>query len=566
MGISDAFLRGQQVATQAQNQKLGILNALIRRPTTRAPAVRYGGNVGGGGSAIESFEDREARQAEEGRKARKDERLEEVHTKAMEIGELETDILDQALSEKETAAAYKAEDRAKLAAEDVTAGRIRETAREDTEAYQEQMRHYRAYSDAIYRGDATAADRHFKGVYPGMGETSRTTVKRQQRDEKGNLMVDEQGAPVMEETRYGPAGEKMTEEEYQAKQVGYPKHRSDGGVVYMQFGDQTPVPVGPGRLRQVLASVHQSMMTPTGGGAGGAEAKPISAKDRSHIALNQAKKGAAIVATGLKVADSMPIELEEGETLDPYNPREKSAEQFQRDLVTGMGIVAKLSGTPQAKAAGLGTAVKALGPQASKQFANKSREWYDDQAIKPDIRQMIEMARRDHGLGVAHEMTKKFKAELTPGELDFKAENPKKTPDFGRGEGNVVSIFDKDIGKDGFSFAIDKDLKRPMRWDKQKRAWTAMEPSTLKAYYNMLQTKARGGDKKAQEVIQLLEAKRMTPFSIADLSKSIGEAALRAGSAISDAVSGEWESMKQWTGQQEPEQPGLRTDISQSGQ
>jgi len=575
MGISDAFLRGQQVATQAQNQKLGLLNALIRRPMTRGPAIRMGG--GGGGSAMESFEDQEARQAAEARKASKERRTEEAHNRDMERGELESDILGQALSERETTAAYKAEDRAKAAAEDVVPSRIRNKAAEDAEAYQEQMRHYRAYSDAIYRGDATAADRHFKGIYPGMGETSRTSVTRQKqpmKDEQGNPILDEQGNPVLGEMKqqYDAEGNPISEEQQQAKQMGYPKHRTDGGVVSVQFGDSAPVPVGSSRLRQILMSVNQKMMQPVGGGAGGtATGEKISTKDQSVIMKNNISAGKSAMEAALKYAEGIPVELAEGEEHDSINPKPKSAQQHQRDFLKGMGVLQKMVGgvggsKKLANQYGL-TGKNFLTPQAAQVAAGRVREMFNDQAgKKPDLRMIMQSGLKEYGPAFAYHMAKEFKAELTPVELEYNGDgSPKITPDLGKGSENVVTYYHKDIGKGGTGFAIDKDMKQLRIYNRTKDSWASADKSETKAYFNILQTMARDGDEKAQEIIQLLEAERMTPFSLADLLKPIGKEVLRAGSAIADALKEEPGKMKRWADGGRPQGLQPKQDISNLG-
>ncbi|MBW2032044.1 MAG: hypothetical protein JRI94_00405 [Deltaproteobacteria bacterium] len=546
MSISSAFLAGQRVATQAQNQKLGVLNALIQRPMRRAPGSRVG-IPGGNRSAIESFADEDKRKATEERAEGKERRLEETHAKAMEVAELETDILNQAKTEKENAVAYKTQDRIIAEVEGIRSDRIRKGVDEDALAYQEQMRHYKAYSDAIYRGDATAADKHFRGIYPGMGANSKTSVTRQNqplKDAQGNPVLDEQGNPVLGEMKqqYDAQGNPVTEEQQQARQMGYPKHRTDGGVVSMQFGDNTPVPIGSNRLRQIHTSIHQSMMQPVGGGgsAGLATGEKISAKDQSVIMKNNITAGKSAMEAALQYAEGIPVELAKGEERDLINPKPKTAEQHQKDFLKGMKIFQEMVGGSKsnklANRYGL-TGKNFLTPQAAKVAASRVREMFDGQAGKrPDLRMIMQSGLKEYGPAFAYHMAKEFKAELTPGELDFEADSPKKAPNFGRGEENVISIFDEDIGKDGFGFAIDKDLKRPMRWDKNKKTWTAMEPSTLKAYYNMLQIKAKDGDSKAQEVIQLLEAERMTPYSSSDLLKPIGDADLKPRSAISDAM------------------------------
>ncbi len=579
MGISDAFLRGQQVRNQADAQRLGLLSALINRPMAKTGSAALRG--GGGGSRrepIESFEEQDVRKAEEARKASGQAMLEETHGKAMERGDLETDILRQAQTERETAASNKAVDRAKAEQEDISAGQIREGSRQDMLGYQEQTRHYKAYSDAIYRGDAAAADRHFRGIYPGMsGDTRPATVRRQLRDAEGKPVFDDNDEPVMQETKYGAEGKPMTEEEVRKQQASYPRHRSDGGIVYMQFGDETPVPIGPGRLRQIYTSIHPSMMTQAGGGGqagrgqGVGGTKTMSAKDASVVALNNIKKGAGLVKSAVEFANSMPAKLAEGEEVDPYNPKQPSAQEHMENFLKGLELTAKLAGSQsQQEKMGLPRAIKALGSKASKQFARNSREWFDKTieagGPPPDIRQMIVRANKEHGLGAAHEMAKIFKAELTPAELTFEADNAKETPDFGHGQENVLHIYEKDIGPDGLGIAIDKTTKQPRRWDKNSQGWIPIEPQVLRAYVNLLNEKANQGDKDAEKMIAILEAPRMRPFSFKELMAPITSFAKRAGTAIGETVEEEAGAMGRWTEGGKPQEFGPKSDISLAGQ
>jgi len=567
MAISDAFLKGQQITQQAQNQKLGLLQALINRPMRGGGAVSVGG--GGRGRAIEPL-DQGAEDEIEAERLRRAER----HEQEMERGRLENAIVRQSAVEQEEIGSMKAWDRAIQAAEQLgPAGDIRRGAQRDILDAQEQQRHYRAYSDAIYRGDAAAADRHFGGMFPGMGGEGgmgTAAVRRQAKDpDTGKLMTGPDGEPIMEEapTQYGAEGQALAPGQ-EARPAGYPKHRSDGGVVYMQFGEETPVPVGPGRLRQFHMAISQAAQVPVGAGtarakkgqAGTTTAAVPTEKEKSQIALNRAKAAGSVVAGGVAYAEATPVETPEGEDPDPYAV--KTAQQFQKDLVTGMGMIAGMSGTKQ-KEAGMPTAIRPMGPQASREFARRSRAFYDNQRKSggqiPNIPQMIEVAKAEHGLGVAHELTKIFKAELTPSDLAFSYKDPNEKPDFGHGAENVIHIGDPDTG---LFIAVDKDLGQLRFANKQSKSWEPMTTTMENAYINLLNDQANRGDKRAEQILTILDIPRAEPFSLAQLMDPLGKAAVGAAKRTGEFIGEEAERMGRWVPGGRPRQLGGQASIS----
>ncbi len=511
MGISDAFLRGQQVRNQADAQRLGLLSALINRPMakTGSAALRGGGGGGRGREPIESFEDQDARKAVEDRKARGQKMLEEAHGQAMESSAVETDIRRQAQTESETLAANKAVDRAKAEREDISAGQIREGSMQDTLDYQEQMRHYKAYYDAIYRGDAAGADRHFLGVYPGMGETSRTSVTRKIQGKKpdGSPLIDEKGNPVMVDSkqRYDAEGNKITEEQQLAKQMGYPKHRSDGGVVSLQFPGEAPRPVGDKILRQMFMSIHPSMMKQAGGeqgGGGQVGGGATSEKTTVETAYKKMQTGTALYKAAADIATKMPIE---GEDVDLMQT--KSAQQWQRDWKKALVDIHDYSNSGKRKDTFGLTGKTPLGDAMSKKAGRKAVNLVHKMrkdGFDPKLEQIEKSLLDEYGPPTAFYFDKYMgAAEYTPDGLPFTTNDPTKVPDFGNGSKNVLHYYNKeqDLG-----VAIDKTTGRPMYHDRNQKAWVSMDPAAQRAFITILNEKANEGNKEIDEMLELLNA------------------------------------------------------------
>jgi len=507
MSISSAFAAGRTAVNQAEAQRLGLLSALINRPVAKARGAAMRGGGGGGGHQIESFEDQDAREAAEARKASDQAIQEEKHGQAMERGELELDIVRQVETERETAASNAAKDKEIADLEDISAGQIREGAKQDMLGYQEQMRHYKAYSDAIYRGDAAAADRHFRGVYPGMGgDTGTASVKRQLRDAEGKPVLDENGEPVMKETQYGAEGKAMTEGEFQKQQAGYPKHRSDGGVVYLQFGDEAPMPIGPGTLRQMHTSIHPSMMKQAGDGQAGGGKGATSVKTTAETAYKKMQTGTALYKAAAEIATKTPPPQKEGEEYDLMDPPIQTGQQWQKAFNKALVDINTYANSDKILNAQTFTTKTPLGKAMSKKAAKKAVELVHKMrkdGLNPKREQIEKSLSAEYGLPTAHYFTKYMgAAELTPDNLPFPG-GPNKPRDLGNGINNVLHYYDKE---NELGVLVDKTVGRFMYHDRNQKAWVSMDPAAQRAFTTILSEKANEGDKTAQSMLELLNA------------------------------------------------------------
>ena len=210
------------------------------------------------------------------------------------------------------------------------------------------------------------------------------------------------------------------------------------------------------------------------------------------------------------------------------------------------------------------TPIKPLGPQASREFARRARTFYDNQrqigGRIPSIPQMIERARAEHGLGVAHELTKIFKAELTPSDMRFQSEDPSKTPDFGNGTDNVIHLWEPSTG---LGIAIDEKVGVPRYYNANSKSWEAMPKSMEDAYYNLLVDRAENkNDKEAQRILNVLNLERPQGFTINDLLDPLGRAAVKTAREVGEWMGEEAERMGQWVPGGRPRQLGGEGVIS----